>query len=170
MVNPSDEQRHQELLAQLKALPTEPPAKARPKAEDVTDLSMLPDAVRAIRLGKGKPFLLREDAADLVIGCLLNRGKLIRGSDGHRFSFFDAANSEACTPDFTANGAALTRLIDLASISDNGAGGLTIAEQKTLLRTWYVFHQFAYKTRLILAAQGEPGSGKTSACQNLCMV
>ena len=256
-------ERYQGLLSDLKAIPTEPPPKAAPEPKDVADLSALADAVRAIRSGKGKPFLIREGVAHLVISCLLDRGKLICGSDGHRFYFFEdehilydlasdtfeeflarttgivqtetdlfgyivtrmhnkagelsstevgalshvdsvtgtayfangpsgmfvrerggdwrathngdgfifaASNSEACTPDFTANGAAVTALLDLASISDNGAGGLTIAEQKILLRTWVVFHLFTYKTRMLLAAQGEQGSGKTSLCQNLCMV
>jgi hypothetical protein len=256
-------ERYQELLSQLKALPTEPPPKAAPKPENIEDLATLPAAVSAIRSEKGKPFKIRESVAELVLGSLLNRGKLILGSDGHRFFFFEpkhtlydvssdifeeflaqhtglvqtekeifdyvitqmhnkagalgptevgahshvdlrtgtayfangpsgmfvrerggewrtthngdgyifatSTRAESCTPDFTANGAALTALIDLGSISDNG-GALTKDEQKTLLRTWFVFSQFSYRTRLILSAQGEPGSGKTSLCQNLCMV
>jgi hypothetical protein len=261
MSNPDE--RYQELLSQLKAMPTEPPPKAAPKPEDIAELSALPAAVREIRAGKGKPFVIRERVGDLVIGSLLSRGKLILGSDGHRLFFFEpkhtlydlssdifeeflalhtgltqtekdvfdyvitrmhnqagaldptevgahshvdlktgtayfangpsgmfvrergggwrtthngdgyifaaSTRAEPCTPDFTANGAAMTALLDLGSISDNG-GALTRDEQKILLRTWFVFSQFSYRTRLILSAQGEPGSGKTSLCQNLCMV
>ena len=260
MNNTDARERYLELLSRLKPMRAESVTRAAPRPEDITDLSELSAAVAEARSRKGRAHAVRQSVGDLIIGVLLNMGKLILGSDGHRFYFFDAehvlydvsdhlfeeflarhsgliqtereifdyvitrmynrageleptavgahsyvdpgtgtayfangpsemfmregggewrtthngdgfifaaSHTEPCVPDFTANGAALAALIGLGSIGDGPV--LTADEQRILVKTFFVKSQFAYRTRMIASCQGEPGSTKTSFCQNLCM-
>lgn len=252
------------LIADLKSQPTAPAEPPEPEPIEVTDIAGLEPEVRRLRLGKGKPFIIRQRVAKVVSDLLYKLGKFIHGDDGHRFYFYDAGHilldldseefaeflaahsgivqtekelfdyvvaclrnktsglrptkvgalshfdrlsgafymangpagmlkrwrggewrtthngdgfifstsskAEGFTPDFTANGAALDRLFDLASLHHKGGAALSVNDQKILFRTWFFFNLYGYETRMILVAKGEKGSGKTSACQNVCLV